>query len=116
MTFLSLRGFVRGRLEVRKSIAGPVGIMHLSYQVAKEGTRKLVYFFAMINVLLGIFNLLPIPITDGGHVLFLAIEKVRGRRLSDRAMEIASYAGLAMILTIVIYATYADILRIFGLG
>ena len=78
--------------------------------------KRLVYFFGIINVLLAIFNLLPIPLTDGGHIMFLAIEKLRGRRLSERAMEIAAYVGLALVLTIFIYATYADILRLLGLS
>jgi regulator of sigma E protease len=65
-------------------------------------------------VSLAIFNLLPLPVLDGGHILFLAIEKVRGRAFSLKTEHIVTQIGLTLIISLVIIATYNDILRFFG--
>ena len=109
----AVRSIARGSLRAEKALAGPVGILHLSYQVAREGLMQFVYFLALINVNLAFVNLLPIPILDGGHLLFIGIESVRGKRLSDRAMELAQFAGLAILLALLVFALYADFSRFF---
>ena len=109
----AVRSIARGSLRAEKALAGPVGILHMSYKVAQEGLMQFVYFLALININLAFVNLLPIPILDGGHLLFVAIEGARGKRLSERAMEIAQFAGMAVLLALLLFAMYADFSRFF---
>ena len=72
----------------------------------------LLHLAAVLSVSIGLLNLFPIPLLDGGHLLFYAIEAVRGRPLSERAQEIGFRIGLALVLMLMIFATYNDILRL----
>ncbi len=72
---------------------GPLGIAEMSAQVATLGPAALLEWVALISVAIGFFNLLPVPVLDGGHLLFYAIEAVRRQPLSERAQEIASASG-----------------------
>lgn len=96
-----------------KEVAGPVGIVGITAAAAKSGISLLLYITALITASLAIFNLLPIPVLDGGHILFLIIEKLRGKPLSRRAQEIATQAGLAFLIALMFFATYNDISRYF---
>ncbi|MFH1023588.1 MAG: RIP metalloprotease RseP [Planctomycetota bacterium] len=107
-----IRGLVARRIklsEVQKGTRGPIGIVQMMYDSAKRQPGNLLKFFAFINVVLGLMNLLPIPILDGGHIAFIGIEKLRGRPLPERTIAAAQYAGLALILLLVISATWNDI-------
>src|SRR5580658_3738835 len=102
----------RGRLSVR-DLAGPVGIVQLSGQAAKRGTLTLLQWMAYISLDLGLLNLLPIPILDGGHVLMLAIEGILRRDLSVAAKERFVQVGLVFLLCVFAFVMYSDILRLF---
>ena len=95
-------------------LGGPLKIAQLSGQVAQHGAGSLVTFIALLSVNLGLINLFPIPILDGGHLVFYAAEAIRGRPLPPRAQEIGFRAGLALIACLFIFATWND-LTSFGL-
>ncbi|MBI4829485.1 MAG: RIP metalloprotease RseP [Nitrospinae bacterium] len=95
-------------------IAGPVGIMQLAGQQAQKGVTQLLLFVALISVNLGILNLLPIPVLDGGHILFYTIESVLGKPLNLRHQEIAQQVGIFLLLSLMVFAFYNDIMRIMG--
>lgn len=97
------------------NLQGPIGIAHLSGEMAKLGLDRLITLIALISSAIGLLNLFPIPILDGGHLVFLTIEGVRGRPAGERWVEYASAVGLAMILLLMLFATYNDVLRLFGL-
>ncbi|MDI6605956.1 MAG: site-2 protease family protein, partial [Candidatus Omnitrophota bacterium] len=71
-------------------------------------------FIGIISVSLALFNLLPLPVLDGGHILFLAIEKIRGKALSIKAERIVTQIGLTIIISLFLFVTYNDIMRAFG--
>lgn len=100
------------RVVPAKTIGGPILIAQLAGEQAKKGLINLAFFMAILSVNLGIINLIPIPILDGGHFLFLAIEAILRRPISVRKMEIAQQIGLAIIIFLMIFAFYNDIIRI----
>jgi regulator of sigma E protease len=103
-------GLFSGRFSLRDA-AGPVGIVKISVQAAKLGIAEFIIFMAFLSINLGILNLLPIPILDGGHVLMLAIEGSLRRDLSVAVKERFLTAGLIFLLAIIGYVTYFDVLR-----
>ncbi|MFW6148436.1 MAG: RIP metalloprotease RseP [Atribacterota bacterium] len=108
------RGFVEmftGNMPVE--LAGPLGIAQMAGEAAQVGFLNLLFFTAVINIFLGIINLFPIPILDGGQIVLLAIEKIRGKPLEPEHINFLYMIGMALIVMIFIIATYQDILRIF---
>lgn len=103
-------GLFSGRFSL-KDTAGPVGIVKISVQAAKLGMVEFITFMAFLSINLGILNLLPIPILDGGHVLMLAIEGSLRRDLSVAVKERFLTAGLIFLLAVIGFVTYFDILR-----
>ncbi len=95
-------------------LGGPLKIAQLSGQVAQHGFGSLVSFIALLSVNLGLINLFPIPILDGGHLVFYALEAIRGRPLPPRALDYGFRAGLALIACIFLFVTWND-LTSFGL-
>ncbi|HHT9127883.1 MAG TPA: RIP metalloprotease RseP [Candidatus Wujingus californicus] len=112
--YLTIKGFVSQRLST-KNVGGVILIAQASYESAKVGVGKLVYFLGILSLQLALLNILPIPVLDGGHLLFLAIEKVKGSPVSQRTLSIAQYIGFGLIITLVIYATRNDIMRLLTL-
>jgi regulator of sigma E protease len=110
-TMSYLAGVVVGR-ESADQLGGPIRIAQVSGQVASVGLVALVHLAAVLSVSIGLLNLFPIPLLDGGHLLFYAIEAVRGRPLSERAQELGFRIGLAIVLMLMTYATFNDILRL----
>ena len=96
-----------------KHLSGPVSIIYITYAAARQSMGTLLYFLAVISVNLGVVNLLPIPILDGGHLVFAALEKVRGEPVNERIRNIASYIGLAVMLSIFLLAFWNDIRNLF---
>jgi regulator of sigma E protease len=96
-------------------LGGPIMIAQMSGQVASVSFSLLVQFVAMISVSIGLLNLFPVPLLDGGHLLFYSIEAVRGRPLSDRAQEYGFRIGMALVLMLMVFATYNDIGRLASL-
>ena len=102
---------LRGR-ESPEQLSGPLGIMRVSGDVAAAGgLGSLVGLIAILSVSIGLINLFPIPLLDGGHLLFYAVEAVRGRPLSDRAQEIGFRIGLAIVVMLMLFATWNDIVN-----
>jgi len=97
--------------ESAEQIGGVLGIAQLSGQVATLGFLPSLELAAMLSVSIGLLNLFPIPLLDGGHLLFYALEALRGRPLSERAQEVGFRFGLALVLMLMIFATYNDINR-----
>ncbi|MDD5271024.1 MAG: RIP metalloprotease RseP [Candidatus Omnitrophica bacterium] len=109
MTYRGLWNIITGRLAFKENVSGPVGIFNLMTQAAKIGIIPLVLLTALISTLLGVFNILPVPPLDGGLILFLGIEKLRGKPVSKRAQEIAMQAGWMFFIGLMLFATYNDI-------
>jgi regulator of sigma E protease len=93
-------------------IGGPIGIARISGQVAELGWGALFDFIGVISVSIGLLNLFPVPLLDGGHLLFYFIEAIRGRPLSERAQEVGFRIGLAIVVMLMIFATVNDILHL----
>ncbi|MDB5511333.1 MAG: rseP [Enterovirga sp.] len=103
---------VSGR-ESPQQLSGPIGIMRVSGDVAAiGGMGPLIGLIAVLSVSIGLINLFPIPLLDGGHLLFYAVEAVRGRPLSDRAQEIGFRIGLAIVVMLMLFATWNDIVHL----
>ncbi len=90
-------------------LGGPLRIAQLSGQVAKLGAATLVSFIAVLSVNLGLINLFPVPVLDGGHLLFYLLEALRGRPIPQRAQEYGFRAGLAFLASLFIFATWNDL-------
>ena len=95
-----------------KELGGPILIARLSDSVANDGVRSLIFFTALISIYLGLINLLPIPLLDGGHLLFYAYEMVFRRPPHPRAVDFALKIGLALVLSLMLFATYNDLARL----
>ncbi len=107
----TLRGMAKGSVS-SNNLGGIITIGQLTHSFAAEGLVPLFFFLAMISIHLGVLNLLPIPALDGGHLLFVLIEKVRGRPLSDRTQAWFNLVGVAVILSLIFFVTFQDILRL----
>ena len=92
-------------------LGGPIAIAQMSGVVARVGVVDLIRFMALLSVNLGLINLFPIPILDGGHLLFYAAEAIRGRPLGQRAQEYGYRLGLALVLTLMIFVTWNDLVH-----
>jgi regulator of sigma E protease len=93
-------------------VGGPLRIAQLSGQAASLGFQFLLGLCATLSVSIGLLNLFPVPLLDGGHLLFYSVEAVRGRPLSDRAQEMGFRIGLGLVLMLMVFATYNDILHL----
>ena len=110
-TFTALGQIIRGDRGVEE-LGGPIRIAQISGQVAEIGIPELIYFAAVLSINLGLINLFPVPMLDGGHLLFYAFEAVRGRPLGERAQEYGFRIGLALVLTLMVFVTWNDLVRI----
>ena len=97
-----------------EDLGGPLKIAKMSGEVAQGGIIPLINFMALLSVNLGLINLFPIPVLDGGHLLFYAAEALLGRPLGQRAQEYGFRIGLALVLTLMVFATWNDLVQ-FGL-
>lgn len=92
-----------------EELGGPLRIAQMSGQVAEMGVSSLISFMAVLSVNLALINLFPIPVLDGGHLMFYAAEAIRGRPLPQRAQEIGFRAGFALLITLFVFATWNDL-------
>ena len=106
-----MAGLFQGQGGMADSLSGPVGIAVLTGRVARLGFSHLMQFAAMLSINLAILNILPFPALDGGRVLFLIIEKLRGKPLHRKFEEWAHTAGFALLMLLVIFVTYKDVAR-----
>ena len=104
------------RVIPAKTIGGPILIAQLAGEQAKRGLLSFALFMALISISIGIFNLFPIPVLDGGHFLFLGLEAVLRRPISIKKMEIAQQVGLIFIILLMLFAFYNDLIRVFSPG
>ncbi len=114
MTVVTLKGFwklVIGAID-RSNIGGPIQIASMAGQQAREGFGPLAMFTAIISVNLAVLNLLPVPMLDGGHLFFFVIEAVLGRPLSVRKREAAQQLGFVLLMLLMVYALYNDVVRL----
>lgn len=96
-----------------KNIGGPLTIANISGEAASQGASSLVFLIAMLSINLGVLNLLPIPILDGGHLFFFALEGILRKPLGERQREIAQQVGLVLLVCIMVFAFWNDIERLF---
>ncbi len=111
---LSLWSLATGRISPKDSLTGPIGIIYMTSEAARMGLGSLLYLVSVFSLSLAIFNLFPIPILDGGHLLFVVLEKLRGRPVSMNVQERATQVSLALLLTMVALVCLNDLSR-FGL-
>jgi len=109
VTFIG--GMITGR-ESTENLGGPIRIAKVSGQIATLGIGALINWAGLLSVSIGLLNLFPIPMLDGGHLMFYAIEAVRGRPLSDRMKDIGFRVGLALVVMLMAFATWNDILSL----
>jgi regulator of sigma E protease len=110
-TLAYIGGVFTGR-EAADQVGGPIRIAQISGQVATIGVAALIHLAAVLSISIGLLNLFPVPLLDGGHLLFYAVEALRGRPLSDRAQEMGFRIGLGLVLMLMVFATYNDILHL----
>ena len=104
-------GQIFGGTRSVDELGGPLRIAQLSGQVAEVGFTMSITFIALLSINLGLINLFPIPMLDGGHLMFYAIEAVRGRPLGERAQEYGFRIGLALVLSLMVFVTWNDIVN-----
>ena len=95
-----------------EEIGGPLRIAEMSGRIAKDGVWALVWFTAIISISLGLMNLFPIPLLDGGHLLFYFFEVLTGRPLNEKAQEVGMYVGLTFIVSLMVFVTWNDLVRL----
>ncbi len=113
LTVLSIVKLIQGTVST-KTLGGPIMIAQMAGEQAKEGAANLVFFIALLSINLAILNFLPIPVLDGGHLLFFFIELIIRKPVNTRVREIAQQAGIFVLLLLMIFVFYNDITRIFS--
>ena len=91
------------------NLSGPIGIAETSGQAASQGWFSFIYFIALLSTAVGLINLFPIPVLDGGHLVFFAFEAVTGRPPSDRALRVLMAGGLVLMLALMVFAVGNDL-------
>ncbi len=110
-TLSYIGGVIVGR-EAADQLGGPIRIAQISGQVATIGFVALIHLAGVLSISIGLLNLFPIPLLDGGHLLFYLIEAARGRPLSERAQEVGFRIGFAIVVMLMIFATFNDIVHL----
>ena len=95
-----------------KNLSGPITIADYAGQSAQSGGVSYLLFLALISISLGVLNLLPVPLLDGGHLMYYVVEIVKGSPVSDRTIEIGQHVGMALLFTLMVFALYNDINRL----
>ncbi|HXG51953.1 MAG TPA: RIP metalloprotease RseP [candidate division Zixibacteria bacterium] len=112
ITLVGLYKMVKGEVSPR-NLGGPILIAQMAGQQAQEGLWSFLHFLAVLSINLGVLNLLPIPVLDGGHLLFFLVESVIGRPVELKHREMAQQVGIFLLMLLMIYAFYNDIARFF---
>jgi regulator of sigma E protease len=112
LTLVALYKMVTGEVSPR-NLGGPILIAQMAGQQAQEGFASFLAFVAVLSINLGVLNLLPIPVLDGGHLLFFMVEAVIGRPVAVRHREVAQQVGIFLLMLLMVYAFYNDIARFF---
>jgi len=112
LTLVALYKMISGEVSPR-NLGGPILIAQMAGQQAQEGLGSFLGFMAILSINLGVLNLLPIPVLDGGHLLFFLVEAVIGRPVAVRHREVAQQVGIFLLMLLMVYAFYNDIARFF---
>ncbi|MGI6637957.1 MAG: RIP metalloprotease RseP [Desulfobulbus sp.] len=114
LSYLTVVGIVKlvQRVVPASELGGPIRIAEIAGQQLEAGWMNFVYFMGLLSINLGILNLLPIPVLDGGHLVFLSLEMLRRKPLSERSMEMSQRIGIALLGTLMIFVFYNDIVRL----
>jgi regulator of sigma E protease len=113
MTVISLVMLIQRRLPL-ETLGGPIFIAQLAGQQAQEGWVNLIFFTALLSINLGILNLLPIPVLDGGHIFFFLVEAILRRPLSLKSREVAQQVGMFVLILLMVFVFYNDLIRLFN--
>ena len=117
LTYITCRALwasVTGAIPIKESMTGPIGIFYITGQAAKMGLVYLLQLMGVLSASLAIFNLLPVPVLDGGHILFLAIEKIRKKPVSVKMQENVTQVGISLLIVLMLFVFYNDFIR-FGI-
>jgi regulator of sigma E protease len=117
LTYITCRALwasVTGAIPIKESMTGPVGIFYITGQAARLGLVYLLQLMGVLSASLAIFNLLPVPVLDGGHILFLIIEKIRKKPVSLKTQENVTQAGISLLIILMLFVFYNDFIR-FGI-
>ena len=106
--YLTIRNLITGDLSAM-NLQGPVGIAKVAYAVSQQGIERLLMFLGFLSINLAVLNFLPIPVLDGGHMVFLIWEAVTRKRPSERVLAAATYCGMAFVLGLMLFVIYLDI-------
>ncbi|MBF0467418.1 MAG: RIP metalloprotease RseP [Desulfamplus sp.] len=115
LTIISVIKIFQGTVPT-DTLGGPIMIAQMAGQQAEAGIINLAFFIAMLSINLGIINLFPVPVLDGGHLLFFGMEALTGRTISDKIREKANQVGIALLVALMVFVFYNDIVRIFNGG
>ncbi|MEG2283594.1 MAG: RIP metalloprotease RseP [Bacilli bacterium] len=110
--FITLGGLFKGDIGI-KQLSGPVGIYNIVGEQAKGGLENIIYLIALLSINVGFINLLPLPAFDGGRILFLIIEKIKGSPVKPATENMIHSIGFFLIIALMLYITFNDILRLF---
>ena len=113
LTVLSIGKLIKGTVST-KTLGGPIMIAEMAGQQAKAGLTNLIFFIAVLSINLAVLNFLPIPVLDGGHLMFFCIEAVMRRPINTRMRELAQQAGIFILILLMIFVFYNDITRLFA--
>lgn len=108
---LSVKKLILGEIST-KNLSGPISIAKVAGSSAQNGLKSFIGFLALLSVFLGVFNLLPIPVLDGGHLLYLSVEVIKGKPVSEKVQILATQFGLVLVIGLSILAMYNDIMRL----
>jgi len=117
LTYITCRALwasITGAIPVKESMTGPIGIFYITGQAAKLGLVYLLQLMGVLSASLAIFNLLPVPVLDGGHILFLMIEKIRKKPVSIKMQENVTQIGMGLLIVLMVFVFYNDFMR-FGI-
>lgn len=114
VTYRALWSMATGRMSLKDSVTGPIGIFMITGEVAKMGLVYLLNLIGILSASLAIFNVLPLPVLDGGHIFFLGLEKIMGRPLSQKTQEFIANVGWGFIILLMVFIFYSDIVK-FGI-
>ena len=114
MTYKGIWRLASGKMSMRDSMTGPLGIFFITSQAAKLGIIAVAHLVAVLSVSLAVFNLFPLPILDGGHIFLLGLEKLRKKTLGIKAEQVVNNIGVSMMIMLALFVTYNDILRLYG--
>lgn len=114
LTYKGLWRMATGKLSLRESATGIIGIYYITSKTIPQGITAVLHLVAVISISLALFNLLPLPLLDGGHLFLLLFEKIRGKNISVKTEQIISKVGWSLLMTLVVLITFNDLQRFYG--